>query len=77
MEHLYPITRRNVTDFISLSSLSPHVKMLSDLNSTVPFQTVQGRKTEGDLDSPCLILGIKWTLGFHGYFNQGGSQHDY
>ena len=79
MEHLYMIMTRNVTGFISLSSLSLHAKMLSKLNSTVPFQSVyvQERKNEGDMDSSCLILGSKWTLGFHEYFNQGGSQHSY
>lgn len=68
-----------MTGFILLSSLSPHAKMLSKLNGAVPFQSVyvQERKNEGDLDSSCLILGSKWTLGFHGCFNQGGSQHSY
>lgn len=66
MEHLHAITTRNVTSFISLSSLSPHAKILSVLNNTVPLQSkyVQGRKNQGDLDLSCLILGSKWTLGF-------------
>lgn len=65
MEHLCTIMTRNVTDFISLSSLSPHAKMLSKLNCAVPLQSVyaQERGNEGDLDSSCLILGNTWTLG--------------
>jgi len=40
MEHLYTIMTRNVAGFILLSTLSPHAKMLSKLNSMVPFQPV-------------------------------------
>ena len=35
------------------------------------------RKNEGVVDSSYLILGNKWTSGFHGCFNQGGSQQSY
>lgn len=74
MEHLCMIMTRNVTDFISLSSLSPHAKMLSKLNSAVPLQSVyaQERGNEGGLDSSHLILGSTWILGL---LAQGKGQH--
>lgn len=55
------IMTRNVTDFISLSSLSPHAKMLSKLNRAVPLQSVYAQEggNEGDLDSSSLILGSR------------------
>lgn len=61
MEHLCMIMTRNVTDFISLSSLSPHAKMLSKLNRAVPLQSVYAQEegNEGDLDSSSLILGSR------------------
>lgn len=74
MEHLCLIMTRHVTDFISLSSLSRHAKMLSQLNCAVPHQFVYAheRGNEGDLDSSCLSLGSTWTLGLSA---QGKGQH--
>lgn len=68
------IMTRNVTDFISRSSLSLHAKMLSKLNCAVPLQSVyaQERGNEGDLGSSCLILGCTRTFCLSA---QGKGQH--
>lgn len=44
------IMTRNVTDFISLSSLSPHARMLSKLNCAVPLQSVYAQERGNEED---------------------------
>lgn len=78
MEHLHASITKNVTSVIQPASLSPHIKTLSKLNLTVLLQSVYvPQKEKKDLDSLCLILGSKQTLGFHELFNQGRSQQSY
>lgn len=71
MEHLYTIMTRNVTGFISLSSLSPMWKCCPSWTLRFLFSLCMYKrgKKESELDSSCLILGSEWTLG--------GSHHSY